>query len=756
MLTRKLIRTAWAYKAQFISMIIMVALGVGIFLGFNIEWYSIDWNTESFFEETKLADFRLYSETGFSKKDIEALKATPGIDAATRALSVNVGIQDTEQSLSLNVSEDYTVSTMLITEGADYDPEADGLWLSDRFAQANGIAVGDEMNLSYRGFKISAQVLGLAKCGEQLICVGDDSQLMPDYTKFGFAYLSPATYKSIVKLDFYPQINLRSGMTKEAMENAVSEALGRTIMVVPKEDVTSYAEARGESEEGKTMGSVLPVLFLAIALLAMITTMHRITANEKTQIGTLKALGFKDRQILWHYAAYGFAIGLVGTLLGIALGYGIGWMIMNPNGMMGTYLDMPRWDLVMPPFCVAVIVLIVAFLTLISLLSVRKMLSGTAAEALRPYVPKKMRRILLEKTRLWQRLSFGTRWNLRDVLRHKSRSAMTLIGIMGCMLLLVGGLGMRDTMNGFLRVIDEDISNFTTQVSLAENTSNAEAEALAEALEGDWVAVSGISLHGKTVMLEIFDVTHDKYRFVDEANAVTPLSDEGAYVCMRLADDVHVGDTVTFSPYGGSESYSVPVVGVLRSVLTENLVMSRACAERLGIPYTINTIYTDAAPSEIGESALIASMQTHQAIMDTYDSFMEIMDLMIALLVAAAVILGIVVLYNLGLMSYIERYRELATLKVLGFKDRQIGRLLISQNVWLTVVGVILGIPAGIATLDVLLKKLAGEYEVRMEIGLATYIISVALTFGVSLLVGLIVARKNRKINMVEALKGAE
>lgn len=756
MLIRKLFRTAWAYKAQFISMIVMVALGVGIFLGFNIEWYSIDHNTGSFFEETKLADYRLYDEGGFSKKDIEAVRAAEGVDAASRALSVNVSVQDGEQSLSLNVVEDYVVSTMLVTAGAEYDPAADGLWLSDRFAEANGISVGDTLALAYRGFKIDAKVLGLSKCGEQLICVGSDAQVMPDYTQFGFAYLSPAKYKKIVLLDYYPQISLRSGLAKEQIEKIAAEALGRTVMVVPKEDTTSYAEARGESTEGKTMGGVLPVLFLAIALLAMITTMHRITAKEKTQIGTLKALGFKDRAILMHYTSYGLFIGAVGTALGIGLGYAVAWMIMNPSGMMGTYFDMPRWELVMPPFCVWVILLIVGFLTLISFLSVRKMLAGTAADALRPYVPRKMRRILLEKTRLWSKFSFGTRWNLRDVLRHKSRSAMTLIGILGCMLLLVGGLGMRDTMNEFLRVIDEDISNFTTQISLAENVSNEDAEALAEELEGDWMAASGISVGGKTVMLQVFDVSRDRYRFVDEANAVTPLLDEGAYVCMRLAKEFKVGDTVTFSPYGSSETYSVPVIGVLRSVMTENLVMTRACAERIGVPYAIGTIYTDRAAAEIGDSPLIASVQSHQALMETYDSFTEIMDLMIALLVAAAVILGIVVLYNLGLMSYVERYRELATLKVLGFKDRQIGGLLISQNVWLTIVGALLGIPAGILTLRVLVDKLAGEYELKTSIAPATYLIGIALTFGVSLLVGVLVARKNRKIDMVEALKGAE
>ena len=126
------------------------------------------------------------------------------------------------------------------------------------------------------------------------------------------------------------------------------------------------------------------------------------------------------------------------------------------------------------------------------------------------------------------------------------------------------------------------------------------------------------------------------------------------------------------------------------------------------------------------------------------------------LMVGGAILLGAVVLYNFGIMSYTERYREMATLKVVGFKDKKIGRLLIDQNMWLSLTGVVIGIPLGILTLDYLLKTLAGEYEMSLTVSAVAYIISVMLTFGMSLPVRLMVARKNKKIDMVEALKGAE
>jgi putative ABC transport system permease protein len=142
--------------------------------------------------------------------------------------------------------------------------------------------------------------------------------------------------------------------------------------------------------------------------------------------------------------------------------------------------------------------------------------------------------------------------------------------------------------------------------------------------------------------------------------------------------------------------------------------------------------------------------------MDSYDSYLELMNLMVGILIVAAIILGVIVLYNLGIMSYMERYRELATLKVVGFKDKRIGVILISQNVWLTILGIIIGLPLGALILKLLIVVMASEYELKMVIGVLTYIVSILLTFGVSFVVSLFVSKKNKKINMVEALKGAE
>lgn len=759
MLFKKLIRTMRLYRAQFISMIIMIALGVGIFVGFNMEWVSIDENTSSFFKETGFADYRISSEKGFSREELESIKKISGVENASRFLSVNADVKEKSgDGAALTVTENADVSGMMLISGEKYSKDdTDGVWLSDKYAGANGFKLGDSITFKYKNLEIKCKIKGLIKASEYLICVRDSSQLMPDFDTFGFAYISPALYKKSAGAEFYPQINVISDLNKKEFTEKTEKALGKTTLILTKEESGSYSLAQGEADEGKTMGAVLPVLFLLIAVLTMVTTMYRLTAKEKTQIGTLKALGFKNRRILRHYTSYAFMIGILGTAIGIGLGYSVAYFIMNPNGTMGTYFDMPYWRLKMPGFCIIVMAAIIVLLTFIGFLSVKQMLKGTAADALRPYTPKKMKPLAIEKTKAFHKLSFGTRWNMRDIMRHKSRTAMSLVGIIGCTILVVGSLGMRDTMAEFLSMYYDGALRYSSRIYFSEDATAEQRDKISEEYGGDRSATVGVQIEDKTVSLDIYGLKNNTVRFPSDKGGYTDLKDNGAYICERLAEEFELdtGDTFVLSPYGTDKKYTLKLNGIIRST-SECVVITEEYADTLNIYYTPDSVYTKTVKKNIRSDAAIKTVQSKQAIMDSFDSFLEIMNSMIFVLVGGALVLGIVVLYNLGVMSYTERYREMATLKVVGFKDGKIGRLLIGQNMWLSLLGIIAGLPLGAFTLDYLLKKMASEYEMRMYIGPVTYIVSIALTFGVSLLVSLMVARKNKKIDMVEALKGAE
>ena len=785
MLRRKLWRTAKVYKVQFISMILLIALGIGVFVGFNAEWVTIGKDTGAFFRDCGFADYRIIDEDGISSADVDKIRNLKRVSGVSRFLSVNADVSGSDDQLALTVTESDHTSGFVLMEGDEYDRwDPEGFWLMDKYAEMNGIRPGDQLTVTFEDMEFTGTVRGLIESAEYLICVRDESQVMPDFNTYGYVYASPAMLRKVIEdeireeepdLDedimsiavkeacdeFFCQLNVNSSMDKQEIQTAVDKALGRSLLILTKDENISYSESRGEMNEGKTMGAVLPVLFLAIAILTMITTMNRITISEKTQIGTLKALGFRDKKIIRHYTSYAVIISLAGSVLGVALGYLLCRLVMSQDGMMGTYFVMPDWTIHIPLWIWAIVLMIVALTIFIGYLSVRELLRGTAAETLRPYTPRHIHRLLIEGTAIWRRMRFGTKWNLRDIFRHKSRSAMSFIGTFGCMLMLIASFGMNQTMDTFLDTFYDGTAVYSSKVFLSSDADNDDAVSLAEELDGDYSASVSAKVGDKTVSADVYNISHGMYRFIDEDSNIIPLPEEGALICKRLARDfdVKAGDTITIEPYGTDESYDVLISGINGS-LTESISMTEQYAESIGLTdseeYRISSVYTMTAKDQIGTDSTITSVQSKQDIIDSFDSFMKIFYFFIIVLIAASVLLCLIVLYNLGIMSYMERYREMATLKVLGFRNKAIGRLLISQNLWIAVTGTLLGIPAGIWALNYLMDLLAGEYEMETVIGAVSILPAAALNLGTAMIVGWLISRRNRRIDMVEALKGTE
>ena len=785
MLGRKLWRTAKVYKVQFISMILLIALGISVFVGFNAEWVTIGADTESFFKDCGFADYRIIDEDGISSADVDKIRDLEGVAGVSRFLSVNADVVGSDDQLALTVTESEHTSGFVLTEGEKYDRwDPEGLWLMDKYAELNGIKPGDKLTVTFEDMEFTGTVRGLIESAEYLICVRDESQVMPDFNTYGYVYASPAMLRKVIGKQIrkeepdidddimsvavkqacdetFCQVNVNSSMDKEKIQAAVDKALGRSLLILTKDENVSYAESRGEMNEGKTMGAVLPVLFLAIAILTMITTMNRITISEKTQIGTLKALGFRDRRIIRHYTSYAVIISLIGSVLGMILGYLLCRMVMSQNGMMGTYFVMPDWTIHVPVWIWAIVLVIILLTIFVGYLSVKDLLRGTAAETLRPYTPRHIHRLLLEGTALWRRMRFGTKWNLRDIFRHKSRSAMSFIGTFGCMLMLVASFGMNQTMNNFLDTFYDGTAAYSSKVFMSSDAKNKDAVKLADELDGDYSASVSAKVGDKTVSVDVYNITHDMYRFIDKDSNIVSLPEEGALICKRLARDFDAkpGDVVIVEPYGTDESYDILISGINGS-LTESISMTEEYAESLGMTdseaYRINSVYTMTGKDQIGTSSNITSVQSKQDIIDSFDSFMKIFYFFIIVLIVASILLCLIVLYNLGIMSYMERYREMATLKVLGFRNKAIGHLLISQNLWIALAGTLLGIPAGTWALNFLMDMLAGEYEMETMVGPLSILSATALNLGVAVIVGWMISRKNRRINMVEALKGTE
>lgn len=751
MLKRKIIRTLLNYKAQMISMLLMIILGVGIFLGCNIEWYSIKTNRTNYYEDTGYPEYRIYKDS-FSLDELQYVKDFSDVKYATRALTT-LGSLNNNTYLMLNVLEDCQNIKPLYIDGEVYSNEADGIYLSDLYAKENNIKLNDYLDIEAEGFKIHEPVKGLIKSSEYLICLKDSSQLLPNYKEYAYCYLSPKMITKYLGQAFYNTVYASSKLSTSDFEAKALNALGASITVLSYQDETGYSGSNGEIEEGKTMALLIPTAFILIAVLTMVTTMARISTNERIQMGVLKSLGFKRKKIARHYSLYGLIIGIIGTLIGCVLAYGIAYYIINPKGPMSTYLDFPSWHLYMPWYGVLIVILLPITLGIISYLIVNSELKGTACETLKPKREKAVKASYIEKTKFFSKASFQTKWNIRDMLRHKARTIMSIIGVLFSTVLIFACMGMRDTVIDFKNTLYNENYNFENKLTLNSQISNTKALDLASKYEADYEANVAIKFNNKTVVLSIINNSRNLLGIVDEKENRLELKDGGVYVCRRIKDDGYkINKEIDFNLYGSKEIISSKVIGVCLS-MTEGIYMTENTANELGISYKIQTLYTNL---NVMVDSNVSSITTKTELLSAFNTMMEMMDSMIWILILASAILAVVVLYNLASLGYIEKIREMSTLKVIGFTNKKIAKILVVGTIWITVMGLIIGLPLGAYLLDILLRALAGEYEMNMAFGYLSYIVGIVVPFLVSLVTIYLISKKTKKLDMVSALKERE
>lgn len=751
MLKRKIIRTLLNYKAQMISMLLMIILGVGIFLGCNIEWYSIKTNRTNYYEDTGYPEYRIYKDS-FSLDELQYVKDFSDVKYATRALTV-LGSLNNNTYLMLNVLDDCQNIKPFYIDGEVYSNEADGIYLSDLYAKENNIKLNDYLDIEAEGFKIHEPVKGLIKSSEYLICLKDSSQLLPNYKEYAYCYLSPKMITKYLGQAFYNTVYASSKLSTSDFEAEALNALGASITILSYQDETGYSGSNGEIEEGKTMALLIPTAFILIAVLTMVTTMARISTNERIQMGVLKSLGFKRKKIARHYSLYGLIIGIIGTLIGCVLAYGIAYYIINPKGPMSTYLDFPSWHLYMPWYGVLIVILLPITLGIISYLIVNSELKGTACETLKPKREKAVKASYIEKTKFFSKASFQTKWNIRDMLRHKARTIMSIIGVLFSTVLIFACMGMRDTVIDFKNTLYNENYNFENKLTLNSQISNTKALDLASKYEADYEANVAIKLNDKTVVLSIINNSRNLLGIVDEKENRLELKDGGVYVCRRIKDDGYkINKEIDFNLYGSKEIISSKVIGVCLS-MTEGIYMTENTANEFGISYKIQTLYTNLNAMV---DSNVSSITTKTELLSAFNTMMEMMDSMIWILILASAILAVVVLYNLASLGYIEKIREMSTLKVIGFTNNKIAKILVVGTIWITVMGLIIGLPLGAYLLDILLRALAGEYEMNMAFGYLSYIVGIVVPFLVSLVTIYLISKKTKKLDMVSALKERE
>ena len=756
MLAKKMLRDIRKHKTQFLSIFLMAFLGVFVFAGVGGESVGLQVNSDKYYEDTNLADGWIYSANinELFMYQVDVLGATTQMERQLVVDSIADFSNDPE--ITLHFVENNTISKFYLIEGEPLDiNDSDGVWVDKSFADAKGLKVGDNITFKFNGYEIEKEIRGIGYSPEY-VYHASKSSVIPDFNKIGFAYMS---YKAFPEDKVpYNVLNVKFDGTAENFNDLLSYKMdGYYSSFVERSEHVSVSQFSEEMDQHKMMAGIFPVVFILIAMLILLTTMTRIITHQRTQIGILKANGFKDRTIMFHYISYGFFLVLIGSVLGLILGPMTLPKLFYPS-MSSTYI-LPSWKPAWNMDFVYVAALMVILSVLVSYYSVKNISNEKPADTIRPKVPKISSTGLIDKLGIWKHLSFNVRWNWRDAKRNKFRALMTVIGVIGCTALLVCAFGMYDGMNDLKEWEFSQINHYDSKLIIDDNATADEIDEVAEEVNGDKLMESAIEIESDSAKKS------GSLTVLNHTNLVTPtdydwnkveIGDDEVSISQKMADmlDVDVGDTIRWHIVGSDKWVNVTIDKIHADPTSQGLVMSAEKLESLDLNYTATSIVTTEHVDK--NYSAIKTANSMKDMTSSWDELTEAMWLLIYILIFFASLLAVVVLYNLGLLSFTEIEREIATLKVLGFKTGALRKLLLTQNLWFTAVGFLLGLPVGYYILAIMWESSGDSFYILPSISLTNFLLTAAITFSLSILVNLMFSRKIKKLDMVESLKDVE
>lgn len=577
-------------------------------------------------------------------------------------------------------------------------------------------------------------------------------------------------------------------VAKEELENKEKETINRIgeskYYFFDRTDNQGYLGYKDSINCLGNIASVLPIFFFLVAILICLTTMTRMVEENRLEIGTLKALGYKDLEISWKYIIYASIASISGCIIGILIGStALPKIISNAYGSIYT---VPKIILYYYPSYIIQSVVISVLCTVGAALFVIKVeLKDKPANLMRPKAPKIGKKILLERiTPLWTRLSFNHKVTLRNIFRYKQRMIMTVLGIAGCMALLVTGFGLKDSNAGMVDKEFNKVWKYEAMVMVNENSNDEDTKKYNDTLEQLNGYEDSINIHQESVTfnkeginkqtaflyvpenVEKFDnfillddrVSGEKYR----------INNSGVIISEKLAKllGVSVNDTIILNDKDNN-SNEVKVDNITENYVSHYIYMSpeyyKDIFEREPIynAQFINFTSDKEEDNEISSKLLecnnVTNVTLKSQIQKTTEDSNDSMNLVMVVIIMAAGSLAFVVLYNLNNINVSERIRELSTIKVLGFFNNEVTMYISRENIILTLIGVATGSVLG-KILHTFIINTAETDTMMMypNISVSSYIFSALLTILFSVIVMILMHIKLKKVNMIDALKSNE
>lgn len=568
---------------------------------------------------------------------------------------------------------------------------------------------------------------------------------------------------------------------QSTLDDKKDELSDRKIYALTRDSNVGYATFENDASIVDGIANVFPVFFFLVAALICSTTMNRMVEDERTQIGVLKALGYGKMRIMSKYLIYSGSAAVIGCVLGF-----IGGSYLFPTVIWQAYClmyDFSSSIIFIYDVRIAVISMIVSLMCSVGATygSCYFELHSVPADLIRPKAPKNGKRIFLEHVPfIWKHLSFLVKVSIRNVVRYKKRFFMMVLGIGGCMALLLTGFGIRDSISDIVGMQYDEIQTFDATLTLDDELSVEEEaqfdEDTKELIEDScYVNVSSVDLvKGHTTKSVSMVVPDDETKIDAFLDLHTGKKEELAYpgyeegiLSDKVSDKlgVEVGDTLTIRDADNAE-ITVRVSGICENYVFNYVYISRETYEEFtGKQLELTTLYVNykegADEEQVKENLLkvdhIGSVSDSDTFRVRFEGMMTSLNYIVILIIFCAAALAFIVLYNLTNINITERIREIATIKVLGFYPNEVASYVFRENVVLTAIGSLVGCLLGNLLLAFVIAQIdIDAVHFPVIIKPLSYLYSVVLTFAFAMFVNLVMNHKLNQINMSESLKSVE
>lgn len=770
-LQKKIFRDAKETRWSFIAIICICTLGIALFSGINLYVSTISSKISENYQEFHLADYWVY-KSEVTPSDVKAVQTLDYVENVQRRKVFDMSLQQNANvSIHVHAIEGKALINIpeLVEGNTLEETDTTVLLLDSRLAEAYQLSVGDSLLLSDGTASTSWLIKGIVKNAEYLY-YAPEGLTIPDYNRYGFAYTNASAVPDIAFNELILTTSENEDIKQEQIMNDIRQEIGVT-NIISRRHQPSYRKIADTMVGIQQVGLLFSIAFFLVAAFITWITIDRLMENQRQNLGMLLALGYSKSEIIMRYSIYGLIISMPSMVLSWFISR---YFIANMLYELGTTyytidkdgVDYFSFHFFLASLCIIIITCGAIFF------SCRKTLNTTSAKLLRPKPPKQGHQILLERMAfLWRNLSFSEKIIFRNLFRNKVQLTMGLFGIIGSSALILCGFGLINSIGRMLDNTFDDTIKYDAEIKFRKPITEQEAIDIYGTLGNvkviDATMALSVYLYGNNQntgnpYLVVMDKYQKSLNFNDLKHNKVKLPDEGVFITNRLANNlsVNIGDTLKAERLDGTV-IPLKVASIIDFPIGNEIYMSKESFSKVSsIPFSIRTMLIQGKDLNFGNlrnNPRISLIESKNEIRENMLFIMRSLHSFQYILISFAALLAFAIMMVLGRMNYTERIRELATLKVLGFHQKEIKRLVLSENIWITIMGLPFGFLFGYNLLVlILMQATTPELEISPYISFVSLAVVTCLIFTFVLFVNYLMGRKFKTINMVSSLKSIE